>query len=158
MLNLFLLSIILVLFILIIRSTLNNAKLAKQNSAVQTTFLSENKTREAIIETDSGLQYEVLVSVDEGQSPIKSAKVTCHYHGTLLDGAVFDSSVERNKPLSFSLNQVIPGWIELLQLMKEGEKVKAYIPYQLAYGKRSAGKIPPPTLLIFEIELLAVEN
>lgn len=158
MLNLFLLLIIISLLFLIIKSTLNNAKLAQHNIALQHSFLIENKQRAEIIETKTGLQYEMLRSNEQGLKPSKNAKVKCHYHGTLIDGTVFDSSIERNSPLSFSLNQVIAGWTEVLSLMRAGEKVKAYIPYQLAYGKRAVGKIPPASLLIFEIELLEIES
>lgn len=156
MLNLFLLCIIIALIFLIVKSSLNNAKIAKQNIELQNQYLAENKLRPDVIETVTGLQYEMLVANSNGQQPSKTSKVKCHYHGTLIDGTVFDSSVERNTPLSFSLNQVIPGWTEVLQLMKTGEKVKAVIPYNLAYGKRAVGKIPPASLLIFEIELLEV--
>lgn len=156
MLNLFLLCIIIVLIFLIVKTSLNSAKIAKQNIELQNKYLSQNKLRSDVIETGTGLQYEILVVNSEGRQPSKTSKVKCHYHGKLIDGTVFDSSVERNAPLSFSLNQVIPGWTEVLQLMKTGEKIKAYIPYNLAYGKRAVGKIPPASLLIFEIELLEV--
>ncbi|WP_372769520.1 FKBP-type peptidyl-prolyl cis-trans isomerase [Pseudoalteromonas sp.] len=156
MLNLFLLCIIIALICLIVKSSLNNAKIAKQNIELQNRYLAENKLGSDVIETVTGLQYEMLVANSNGQQPSKASKVKCHYHGTLIDGTVFDSSVERNTPLCFSQNQVIPGWTEVLQLMKTGEKVKAVIPYNLAYGKRAVGKIPPASLLIFEIELLEV--
>ena len=156
MLNLVLIVVIAILFILIIKSSLANSKKAKLNHHIQIDFLEENKQKEGIIQTDSGLQYMYLTRNDDGVPPTKKSKVLCHYHGTLINGDIFDSSVERNKPITFSLNQVIPGWTEVLQLMKSGEKVKAFIPYHLAYGKRAVGKIPPASLLIFEIELIEV--
>lgn len=157
MLNFILFLVICALIALIIKSAVQNAKQAKINIESQQAFLSENKKRSEIIETASGLQYEVITPCDSGEYPTMQSNVTCHYHGTLLDGTVFDSSVERNTPLSFKLNQVIPGWTEVLQQMKCGEKVKAFIPYNLAYGKRAVGKIPPASLLVFEIELIAID-
>lgn len=120
-------------------------------------FLEENKKKEGVNTTESGLQYEV-VTEGTGKSPIATDVVKCHYHGTLIDGTVFDSSVERGKPAEFALNQVIPGWTEGLQLMKEGAKYKFYIPTELGYGQnvRRGGKIEPNMALIFEVELLEV--
>ncbi|NBB27228.1 FKBP-type peptidyl-prolyl cis-trans isomerase [Cellulophaga sp. BC115SP] len=118
-------------------------------------FLEENKKRPEVIETASGLQYEVLI---EGTGPKPSgptAKVLTHYHGTTIDGVVFDSSVLRNDPISFGLHQVISGWTEGLQLMPTGSKYKFYLPHNLAYGERGAGPdIPGGAVLIFEVELL----
>jgi FKBP-type peptidyl-prolyl cis-trans isomerase len=118
-------------------------------------FLTENKKRPEVTETESGLQYEVIV---EGTGPKPSgprAKVLTHYHGTTIDGVVFDSSVLRNEPISFGLNQVITGWTEGLQLMPTGSKYKLYLPHHLAYGERGAGAdIPGGATLIFEVELL----
>ena len=119
-------------------------------------FLAENQKRAGVITTPSGLQYEVLVE-GTGKQPSSTNKVTVHYTGTLLDGTIFDSSVQRGEPLEFGLNMVIPGWTEGLQLMKEGGKAKLYIPSDLAYGDRGAGQlIPPGATLIFEVELLKV--
>lgn len=118
-------------------------------------FLAENKKRPEIIETTSGLQYEVLVQ-GQGAKPSSSrAKVLTHYHGTTINGIVFDSSVLRNEPISFGLNQVISGWTEGLQLMPVGSKYKFFIPHHLAYGEDGAGTdIPGGATLIFEVELL----
>ena len=117
-------------------------------------FLEENKKRPEVTETASGLQYEVLTE-GTGEKPKASSKVTTHYTGSTLDGKVFDSSVRRGQPLSFGLNQVIPGWTEGLQLMPVGSKYKFYIPSNLAYGDRGAGAdIPGGATLVFEVELL----
>lgn len=120
-------------------------------------FLEENAGRDDVIVTDSGLQYEVLAS-GEGESPTATSKVRVHYHGTLVDGTVFDSSVNRGEPIEFPVNGVIAGWTEALQLMKTGDKWKLYIPHELAYGANGAGGgvIGPYQALIFEVELLAV--
>jgi len=119
-------------------------------------FLANNKKKAGVKETESGLQYEVIVE-GTGKSPKATDKVKVHYTGTLTDGQVFDSSVERGEPIEFPLNGVIKGWTEGLQLMKEGAKYKFYIPSELAYGERGAGQqIPPFSTLIFEVELLKV--
>jgi len=110
------------------------------------------------ITTASGLKYQVLKRGDGGKSPKASDTVKVHYHGTLLDGTVFDSSVDRGQPISFGLGQVIPGWTEGLQLMKVGDKFKFTIPANLAYGDASPSpKIPPGSTLVFEVELLGIE-
>ena len=119
-------------------------------------FLAANKTREGVVTTASGLQYEVLVEGD-GPSPSATDKVKVHYHGTRIDGQVFDSSVDRGEPISFQLNQVIEAWQEGVPLMKVGSKHKIFCPYTLAYGERAAGPIQPFSALIFEIELLGIE-
>ena len=120
-------------------------------------FLEENKNKEGIKVTESGLQYEVL-SEGKGKSPTNTDTVEVHYRGTLIDGTEFDSSYKRNSSISFPLNGVIKGWTEGLQLMKEGAKYKFYIPPELAYGERGAGdSIPPNSTLIFEVELLKVQ-
>lgn len=119
-------------------------------------FLAENKNRPEVTETASGLQYEVMVQ-GTGPKPGPTTKVTTHYHGTTIDGTIFDSSVQRGQPLSFGLNQVISGWTEGLQLMPVGSKYKFFIPYNLAYGERGAGgAIPGGAALIFEVELIAI--
>ncbi len=120
-------------------------------------FLATNKERPGVITLPDGLQYEVI-RMGDGPKPKATDKVKVHYHGTLIDGTIFDSSVERGEPISFGLNQVIKGWTEAVQLMPVGSKWKVFIPYQLAYGERGAGgKIQPYAALIFEIELLAIE-
>lgn len=119
-------------------------------------FLTENSKKTGVTTLASGLQYEILTS-GKGKSPKATDTVTTHYHGTLLDGTVFDSSVERGQPASFGVSQVIKGWTEALQLMKEGDKWRLFIPYDLAYGERGAGgAIQPYTTLIFDVELIAV--
>jgi FKBP-type peptidyl-prolyl cis-trans isomerase FklB len=119
-------------------------------------YLQENKAREGVQETASGLQYKVLQE-GSGKSPKATDKVKVHYTGKLTDGTVFDSSVERGEPITFGVNQVIDGWTEGLQLMQEGAKWELYIPADLAYGERGAGgQIPPFATLIFEVELLEV--
>jgi FKBP-type peptidyl-prolyl cis-trans isomerase FklB len=122
-------------------------------------FLAENAKREGVTSLPSGLQYEIMKSGEEGgKSPKPSNKVVAHYHGTLIDGTVFDSSVERGEPATFPVNGVIQGWQEILQLMKVGDKWKVFIPQNLAYGSRGAGaQIPPYSALIFEIELLEIQ-
>ncbi len=130
----------------------------KMMAAEGEAFLAENGKREGVITTDSGLQYEILKSVESGPSPTLSNEVKTHYHGTLIDGTVFDSSVDRGEPISFPLANVIKGWQEALQLMKVGEKFKVYLPYQLAYGARGAGaQIKPYAALVFEVELLGIK-
>jgi len=120
------------------------------------TFLAQNKTRSSVKTTASGLQYEVL-NPGTGAQPKVTDQVTVHYKGTLLNGFEFDSSYKREQPATFGLNQVIPGWTEGVQLMKEGAKYKFFIPYKLAYGARGAGQdIPPYSTLIFEVELIKV--
>ena len=119
-------------------------------------FLNRNKLRPEVTTTPSGLQYEV-VKQGTGRQPKASDTVRCHYEGTLIDGTVFDSSYRRNQPAEFGLRQVIAGWTEGVQLMKEGSIFKFYIPYNLAYGERGAGAdIPPYAALIFTVELIAV--
>ena len=120
-------------------------------------FLTENALKEGVKVTESGLQYEVL-KMGRGKKPSATDKVKVHYHGTLIDGTVFDSSVERGEPTSFGLNQVIKGWTEGLQLMPVGSKFRFYIPQELGYGAQQAGSIPPYSTLIFEVELLGIEK
>ena len=121
-------------------------------------FLDRNGAREEVITTNSGLQYEVLVSGD-GASPDLTDLVTVHYNGTLTDGTVFDSSVQRGQPAEFPANRLIAGWVEALQLMQVGDKWMLYIPSELAYGDRGAGGvIGPGATLVFEIELLDVRS
>jgi FKBP-type peptidyl-prolyl cis-trans isomerase FklB len=119
-------------------------------------FLAANKSKDGVVTTASGLQYKV-VSEGTGAQPDANDKVTVHYHGTTIDGKVFDSSVERGQPASFGLNQVIPGWTEGLQLMKKGAKYTFYIPQNLAYGARATGPIEAYSTLIFDVELIEVE-
>jgi len=120
-------------------------------------FLEENAKRDGIVTLPSGLQYEVLTE-GSGPKPKATDKVTTHYHGTLIDGTVFDSSVDRGQPASFPVNGVIPAWVEALQLMSPGSKWKLYCPSDLAYGERGAGQqIGPFATLIFEVELISID-
>ena len=136
-----------------------NAKNAEAGKAAKSEgekFLAENAKKPGVVVTASGLQYEVL-NEGTGRSPKATDVVRCHYHGTLIDGTVFDSSYQRNQPADFGLNQVIAGWTEGVQLMKEGAKYRFYLPYNLAYGEHGAGaSIPPYAALIFDVELLKV--
>ncbi|MCH2082419.1 MAG: FKBP-type peptidyl-prolyl cis-trans isomerase [Saprospiraceae bacterium] len=133
-----------------------NKYLQEKQAGAGEAFLAENGKRPEVTTTASGLQYEVLKEGD-GPQPNTDQKVTVHYHGTLIDGTVFDSSVERGRPASFGVTQVIQGWVEGLQLMSKGSKYKFYIPYNLAYGERGAPpKIQPYAALIFEVELLDI--
>ena len=120
-------------------------------------FLAENAKRENVVTTDSGLQYEVI-SEGEGDRPTPTSTVTVHYHGTLTDGTVFDSSVKRGEPATFGVNQVIKGWTEALQLMPKGSKYRLYIPEDLAYGAQPhpGGPIEPFMALVFDVELLEI--
>jgi FKBP-type peptidyl-prolyl cis-trans isomerase FklB len=132
------------------------AELNKKLAAKGEAFLAENAKREGVIVTESGLQYEVL-KMGNGKKPTAENTVKVHYHGTLIDGTVFDSSVERGEPIEFPLVNVIKGWTEGVQLMPVGSKFKFYIPYQLAYGERGAGNlIGPCEALIFEVELIEI--
>ncbi|MCL1079011.1 FKBP-type peptidyl-prolyl cis-trans isomerase [Parashewanella spongiae] len=136
----------------------NNSKAAAENLVKGQEFLAMNKTEEDVFTTDSGLQYKILLKAEGGVHPKASDKVKVHYHGTLIDGTVFDSSVDRGEPISFPLNGVIKGWTEGLQLMVVGDKFKFFIPSELAYGKRSVGKFEGNSVLIFEVELLGINE
>lgn len=120
-------------------------------------FLAENAKKEGVVTLPSGLQYKVL-NAGTGATPKASDSVECHYEGRLIDGSVFDSSYQRGETATFGVTQVIAGWVEALQLMKEGDKWQLYIPYNLAYGERGAGaQIPPYATLIFDVELVKVK-
>lgn len=119
-------------------------------------FLTENAKRESVVTLESGLQYEIMTA-GTGATPAASDSVKVHYHGTLIDGTVFDSSVHRGEPATFGVTQVIAGWVEALQLMPVGSKWKLFIPSQLAYGAQGAGQaIAPHSALVFEVELLEI--
>lgn len=120
-------------------------------------FLAENAKKEGVVTLPSGLQYKVL-NAGNGATPKATDSVECHYEGRLISGTVFDSSYQRGETATFGVNQVIAGWVEALQLMKEGDKWQLYIPYNLAYGERGAGaQIPPYSTLIFDVELIKVK-
>ncbi len=121
-------------------------------------FLSINKGKAGVVTLPSGLQYQVL-HMGDGPKPSASDSVKCHYHGTLINGTVFDSSVQRGKPAVFGVSQVIPGWVEALQMMPVGSKWRLFIPSDLAYGERGAGgTIEPNSTLVFDVELLDIVN
>ncbi|MBL4652974.1 MAG: FKBP-type peptidyl-prolyl cis-trans isomerase [Flavobacteriales bacterium] len=133
----------------------NKVEKAKQGGI---DFLAANAKNEGVTTLPSGLQYQIMVE-GKGPKPLATSKVTTHYHGTTIDGKVFDSSVERNQPAQFGVNQVIAGWTEALQLMSVGSKWTLFIPSNLAYGERGAGAdIPPHAALIFEVELLSIDQ
>ena len=129
---------------------------AENATAEADAFLADNAKRDGVTVTESGLQYEVLVQGD-GEKPTYDSTVRTHYHGTFLNGDVFDSSVTRGQPAEFPVSGVIAGWTEALQLMPVGTKLKLYVPHHLAYGERGAGaSIPPYSALVFEVELLDI--
>ena len=136
---------------------LSNQK-KQENIEAGKSFLEENAKRDGVTTTASGLQYEIIKQ-GTGDSPKETDKVTVHYHGTLIDGTVFDSSMDRGEPATFPVNGVIPGWVEALQLMNEGAKYKLFIPSNLAYGERGAGgAIGPNATLVFEVELISINQ
>jgi len=130
---------------------------SKKNKEEEIAFLAENKTKEGVQETASGLQYKSLIE-GTGEKPGATDKVKVHYEGKLLNGTIFDSSYQRGEPIVFGLNQVIPGWTEGLQLMNVGSTYELYIPANLGYGDRAAGQIPPGSCLIFKVELISIEK
>ena len=133
-----------------------NAGQGTQNLEEGLKFLAENSKKDGVTTLPSGLQYEVLKE-GEGDIPVSTDQVKCHYHGTLISGNVFDSSVERGEPAVFPVNGVIQGWVEALQLMSVGSKWKLFVPSELAYGQQGAGgAIGPNTTLIFDVELLEI--
>ncbi len=130
--------------------------LADRNAQEGEAFMAENRAKDGVKETKTGLQYEVLMEGD-GEMPIDGQTVRVHYEGKLLDGQMFDSSIKRGQPAEFGLNQVIPGWTEGLKLMKKGAKYRFFIPHVLGYGERGAGEvIPPNATLVFDVELLDI--
>ena len=118
-------------------------------------YLADNATREGVTVLASGLQYEVLVA-GEGAKPSRDDQVRTHYHGTLIDGTVFDSSYQRGQPAEFPVSGVIAGWVEALQLMNTGSKWRLHVPSELAYGGQAVGSIPPHSVLVFDVELLEI--
>lgn len=133
------------------------ASASLQNLEKGLEFLAENAKREGVVSLESGLQYEVL-EPGEGEQPEATDVVTTHYEGRLIDGTVFDSSYQRGEPASFPLNRVIAGWTEGLQLMSPGAKYRLYVPSELAYGDRAAGSIPPNSTLVFDVELISIDD
>ncbi|KIE21503.1 peptidylprolyl isomerase [Vibrio sinaloensis] len=149
--------VILVLAVFMIYRTWNNNKAGEENFAAGQAFLLENGKQEDVVTTESGLQYKILAKGEGTEKPTTSNTVKVHYHGTLIDGTVFDSSVNRGEPISFKLNQVIKGWQEGLTYMSPGDKFRLFIPSPLAYGKGGTGPIPPASTLIFDVELLEIK-
>ncbi|WP_422139866.1 FKBP-type peptidyl-prolyl cis-trans isomerase [Endozoicomonas sp. ALC020] len=153
---------ILIVFIAVIlfwgKRRFDQKKQLAQEALVQgQAFLEKNQNEEGVMTTESGLQYKILEKGEDSDHPTATSKVKVHYHGTLINGQVFDSSVDRGQPISFGLNQVIPGWTEGLQRMSVGDKFRLFIPANLAYGSGGAGKIPGNSALIFDVELLGIE-
>jgi peptidylprolyl isomerase len=142
----------------LLKNYLANSQNSKQHKQEGDEFLKLNANEEGVQVTASGLQYKWFNKTEGGVMPKASDRVTVHYHGTLIDGTVFDSSINRGAPIGFGLNQVIKGWTEGLQLMTVGDKIRLYIPSHLAYGNRNMGKIPPGSVLIFDVELLAINE
>ncbi len=134
-----------------------NKEKAEKNLQAGIDFLAANKSKSGVVALESGLQYEIIKD-GNGEKPTAVSSVTCHYHGTTIDGKVFDSSVQRGSPATFPLNRVIAGWTEGVQLMPVGSKFRFYIPPHLAYGDRQVGSdIAPNSTLIFEVELLGIQ-
>ena len=158
MINLILLLIIGIFCFLIFKNSKKAKLQALKNEKLAADFLANNSKADDVHETASGLQYKIEQSSGNDTKPSATSKVKVHYHGTLMDGSVFDSSVVRNSPISFGLNQVIAGWTEGLQLMSEGDKFTFYIPPQLAYGRKRVGSIPAGSLLIFDVELIKINE
>lgn len=134
------------------------SKGAEENRSAGSEYLEQNKSRAGVECSSSGLQWEILQAGNGSEHPSPKSRVRVHYHGTLINGKVFDSSVERGEPISFRLNQVIPGWTEGVQQMVTGEKRRLFIPADLGYGNHRAGDIPPGSVLIFDVELIAIED
>jgi FKBP-type peptidyl-prolyl cis-trans isomerase FklB len=141
----------------VIRQRMQDEQAAKAEAAAAAgrDYLAENAKREGVTVLASGLQYEVLVQ-GSGAKPSADDQVRTHYHGTLIDGTVFDSSYERGQPAEFPVGGVIPGWVEALQLMNAGSKWRLHVPSELAYGAQAIGSIPPHSVLVFDVELLDV--
>jgi peptidylprolyl isomerase len=150
--------IVIAVAIFVVMRTSSNKKAAVENIQIGVDYLASNKLEDGVKATASGLQYKVLTIGTGTVHPKKSDKVKVHYHGTLTDGTVFDSSVARGQPISFGLNQVINGWTEGLQLMVVGEKTRLFIPSDLGYGNRASGPIPAGSTLIFDVELLGINE
>lgn len=141
----------------VIRERMQAEQAAKVEAAAAAgrDYLAENAQREGVTVLASGLQFEVLVA-GEGAKPSAEDQVRTHYHGTLIDGTVFDSSYERGQPAEFPVGGVIPGWVEALQLMNAGSKWRLHVPSELAYGAQAVGSIPPHSVLVFDVELLDI--
>jgi len=150
--------IVIAVIIFVVMRTSSNKKAAVENIQLGADYLASNKLEDGVKTTPSGLQFKVLTAGTGTTHPKPSDSVKVHYHGTLTDGTVFDSSVARGQPISFGLNQVIKGWTEGLQLMVVGEKTRLFIPSDLGYGNRASGPIPAGSTLIFDVELLGINE
>ena len=150
--------VIIAVVFFVIQRTQSNKKVSSENLVIGGDYLAKNMTEEGVITTESGLQYKVLTPGTGTDHPQASDRVKVHYHGTLTNGNVFDSSVARGQPIDFGLNQVIKGWTEGLQLMVVGEKTRLFIPANLGYGNRATGSIPASSVLIFDVELLGINE
>ena len=150
--------IIIAVAFFVIQRTQSNKKASSENLVIGGDYLAKNMTEEGVVTTESGLQYKVLTPGTGTEHPKASDRVKVHYHGTLTNGNVFDSSVSRGQPIDFGLNQVIKGWTEGLQLMVVGEKTRLFIPANLGYGNRATGSIPAGSVLIFDVELLGINE
>ena len=155
--NIFVAILAVALIIWGVYRAISNSKIAKANLAKAEQFLKTNAAKEGVVSTESGLQYQVVKQGDGVQTPSLSNKVTVHYHGSLIDGSVFDSSVQRGEAITFGLNQVIKGWTEGLQLMHVGDKYRFFIHPKLAYGARKIAAIPGNSALVFDVELIAID-
>ncbi len=150
------LAAIVIVFVFFYFHRQENVQRMEANIQQGVEFLAANAQQQGVKSTASGLQYKVLTKGNGTLHPSAASNVTVHYHGTLIDGSVFDSSVERGESISFVLNQTIAGWQEGVQLMVEGDKFRFYIPSELAYGDRNVGAIPAGSLLIFDVELISI--
>lgn len=146
------------LVVFFILRSIKNKKKQEENQRLGQAFLVTNRAQKGVEETHTGLQYQVLEAGSGETHPRATDRVKVHYHGTLIDGTVFDSSVERGEPIEFGLGQVIKGWTEGLQLMVEGQKMRLVIPPELGYGNSGAGAIGPGSVLIFDVELLSIRE
>lgn len=147
-------ALLLIAVFFIFRTMQRNKQQAVLNKEAGKSFLAQNKNEPGVTETPSGLQYLILEKGTGDTHPVATSKVKVHYHGTLIDGRVFDSSVDRGEAIEFGLNQVIKGWTEGLQLMVKGDKFRLFIPSDLAYGDGSVSMITPGSTLIFDVELI----
>ena len=156
----FLMIVVVAVLAFVARRVFRQQQASAENRRKAVDFFATNAKAEGVQVTPSGLQYQVLSESENvgTEHPHLSDTVKVHYHGTLLDGTVFDSSVDRGEPISFALNQVIRGWTEGLQLMVVGQKMRLFIPSDLAYGNRATGTIPASSALIFDVELLAINE
>ncbi|RKF13322.1 FKBP-type peptidyl-prolyl cis-trans isomerase [Alginatibacterium sediminis] len=150
-------ALVVVIGVFVAKRFMSNGSGYDENVAAGQLFLDQNQQHESVVVTESGLQYQYLERGQGEVHPQASDKVEVHYHGTLIDGKIFDSSVDRKQTIEFGVTQVIKGWQEGLQLMVVGDKVRFTIPSDLAYGKRSAGSIPPGSVLVFDVELIAIK-